>query len=89
MFANIISHVKEHHHPKAIHYHRDGGVDTRHTTHDVIIGERERANLVVQLAVIFVYRHIYIYIYIYRYIHNGRCTYRNSNQRQSSNARAL
>ena len=36
----------------------------------IFIGERERANLVVHLAAIFLY-----YIYIY----NGRCTYRNSN----------
>ena len=42
-----------------------------------IVGERERANLVVHLAAIFLYIGIYMGIYIY--IYNGRCTYRNSN----------
>ena len=39
----------------------------------IIIGERERANLIVQRARFFWYIYIYIYIYIIIYIYHGRC----------------
>ena len=36
MFVNILLHVKQQHHPQAIHSHRDGGVAKRNTTRDVM-----------------------------------------------------
>ena len=47
--------------------------ENRPRTLECIIGERELANLVVQLARFF---YIYIYVYIYLCL-SGRCTYRN------------
>ena len=59
MFVNILLHVKQQHHPQAIHSHRDGGVAKRNTTRDVMA-----VSVRVRVSGTCAHVHVYMYMYI-------------------------